>query len=166
MPGLTPLGILHTGISLVAVAAGLKCLVRDKAISMRTLAGRVYVGATAATCVTALGIFQHGGFGKPHALAILTLLTLTLAVLAERRRVFRSLSRYVEVVAYSATFLFHMTPALTETLTRLPADAPVFRSPDDPVLASAIGACALGFVVVATSQVRRLRRFGGAVRRA
>lgn len=166
MLGLTPLGILHTGISLVAVATGLRCLIRDKAISMRTLAGRVYVGATVATCITALGIFQHGGFGKPHALAILTLITLTLAVLAERQRVFRTLSCYVEVVAYSATFLFHMVPALTETFTRLPAGAPVFSSPDDPALARVIGLCALGFAVVSLLQVLRLRSSRDVVRRA
>ena len=111
MSGLTNLGVFHTAISLVAVGAGVICLVRDKAISQRSLAGKVYVWMTVITCLTGFGIFQHGGFGKPHALGVLTLVALAVATLAERRRQFGERSRQVEVVAYSMTFLFHMIPA-------------------------------------------------------
>jgi len=35
--------------------------------------------ATAITSPTGFGIFQHGGFGKPHVLGIVTLLVLAIA---------------------------------------------------------------------------------------
>ena len=70
--GLTPLGIVHTAISLVAVAAGLVSLFRYREISPATRAGRAYVIATVLTCLTGFGIFQHGGFGKPHVLGVVT----------------------------------------------------------------------------------------------
>jgi hypothetical protein len=46
MLGLTPLGAVHTAISLIAVAAGFIALVRDREISPRTASGRIYVVAT------------------------------------------------------------------------------------------------------------------------
>lgn len=68
--GLTPLGIVHTVISLVAVGAGLIALIRDKEIRLATRTGQVYVITTVLTCLTGFGIFRHGGFGPPHMLGI------------------------------------------------------------------------------------------------
>src|SRR5882672_954021 len=102
MFGLTPLGVIHTAISLIAVAAGFIALIRDKEISPRNGIGKIYVIATVLTCLTALGIFQHGGFGKPHALAIITLVVLGVALVAGRSTLFGRASRYVETVGYSA----------------------------------------------------------------
>jgi hypothetical protein len=47
--GLTSLGVVHTAISLVAVAAGVAALVRYREISPRNLTGQVYVVATVLT---------------------------------------------------------------------------------------------------------------------
>ena len=60
-------------------------------------------------------------------------------------------------MGYSLTYFFHMIPALTETLTRLPSDAPVLKSPEDPTLQALYGLCFLIFLIVAALQVRRLR---------
>src|SRR6267142_3258882 len=125
MFGLTPLGIIHTAISLIAVAAGLVALIRDKQISVDNPVGRTYWIATVLTCLTSLGIFQHGGFGKPHALAIITLVVLGVAAVARRSEVFGRASIYVETIAYSLTFFFHLIPGITETSTRLPLGAPL-----------------------------------------
>jgi uncharacterized membrane protein len=157
MPGLTPLGVIHTAISLVALASGVLALVRHREISPGTGPGRVYVWATVLTCLTGFGIFQHGGFGKPHALGLVTLLVLGLAALASRGRAFGSASPYVATVGFSATLFFHMIPGLTETFTRLPAGAPLFSGPEDPALQKAVGACFVAFVAGAALQVRRLR---------
>src|SRR3989475_9094500 len=120
---LTPLGTFHTAISLIAVVAGVIAFVRDKEISPKNLVGRLYVVTTVITCLTGFGIFQHGGFGKPHALGIITLVALVVAGVAGYSRVFGRISRQVEIVSYSATFLFHWIPASTQTTTRLPAGA-------------------------------------------
>jgi uncharacterized membrane protein len=157
MFGLTPLGVFHTAISLVAVAAGVIALVRDQAISGRNVVGKVYIVTTVITCLPAFGIYQHGGFGKAHVLGIITLVVLGVAGIAETTRLFGRASRYVETVSYSATFLFHMIPAITETSTRLPLDAPLVDSPDAPALQAASGVLFIAFLIGATLQVLRLR---------
>ena len=160
MLGLTTIGIIHTAISLVAVAAGVIALVRYKEISPRNTLGKTYVWSTVLTCLTGFFIFQHGGFGKPHMLGIVTLLVLALAWVAGSTKIFGRASRYIETVAYSLTFFFHMIPGFTETFTRLPVEAPVFSGPDDPTLQKVIGVVFLLFLVGATAQVLRLRRRG------
>ncbi|SEA88429.1 hypothetical protein [Variovorax sp. YR216] len=156
--GLTPLGTVHTAISLVAVITGLIALFRFREIAMNTRAGRVYVIATVLTCLTGFGIFQHGGFGKPHALGIVTLVVLAVAWQAGRSNVFGRLSPYVAMVSYSLTFFFHMIPGVTETATRLPLGAPWVADPDaSPVLQAIIGGLFVVFLLGATLQVLRLR---------
>jgi len=166
MFGLTSLGLVHTAISLVAVVAGVAAFVRDKEISPGNRLGQVYLWATVLTCLTGFGIFQHGGFGKPHALGVITLLVLAGVTVVQRTGLFGALSRYVVTVGYSLTFFFHMIPGLTETFTRVPAGAPLFTGPEDPALQKAVGVCFVLFLVGAFLQVRRLRaavRSGSAV---
>jgi uncharacterized membrane protein len=162
MFGLTPLGVVHTAISLVALAAGFIALVRDKEIAPTTTLGKVYVWTTVLTCLTGFGIFQHGGFGKPHMLGVLTLLVLAATVLAMRTAWFGKASKYVVTIGYSVTFFFHLIPGATETFTRLPAGSPVFSSPDDPALQKVVGGFFVLLVVGCVLQVRRLRATGAA----
>jgi uncharacterized membrane protein len=157
MLGLTPLGTVHTAISLIALAAGFVALARHKEISTRTRSGVVFAGGTMLSCLTGLGIFQHGGFGNPHVLAIVTLAVLAIAYAAEYRAVFGAFSRYVATVGYSLAFFFHFIPGTVETLTRLPAGAPYLANPDDPKAQPIIGVFFLMFLIGATLQVIRLR---------
>ena len=160
MFGLTSLGVFHTAISLVAVAAGLIALLRDQAILPINAVGKVYVGATIITCLTAFGIFQHGGFGKAHVAAVVTLAVLVIAAVARRSSLFGRASRYVETVSYSFTFFIHLIPGATETATRLPLGAPLVASPDDPALQMTIAAFFVLFLIGAALQVLRLRETG------
>jgi len=157
MLGLTPLGAVHTLISLVALAAGVIALIRLREIPASHPLGRLYIWATVLSCLTGFGIFQHGGFGKPHALGVLTLLVLALAALAGRKRIFGSASRYVETIALSTTLFFHTIPGLTETFTRVPVGGPLFSGPDDPLLQKVVGVFFLLLVAGCVLQVRRLR---------
>jgi uncharacterized membrane protein len=158
MLGLSSLGLVHTVISLVAVAAGAIALLRDKQIVTGNRIGQVYIWTTALTCLSGFGIFAHGGFGKPHALGVITLIVLALAYGAGRRAWFGRAAQYVEVVGYSLTFFFHWIPAVTETTTRLPLGAPLLSSPDAPELQQAAGVLFLLFLIGATLQVLRLRK--------
>jgi uncharacterized membrane protein len=156
--GLTTLGIFHTGISLIAVATGAIALIRDKKISWVNTVGKIYVIATIITCVTGFGIFQHGGFGKPHVLGIITLLVMILALTAGKNsKPLGRLSPYIETVAYSMTFFFHLVPGITETATRLPVDAPLASGTDDPHIQMAVGVTFLLFLIGVIWQVRKLR---------
>ncbi|HEY4081496.1 MAG TPA: hypothetical protein VGM81_12420 [Burkholderiaceae bacterium] len=166
MTALTPLGIFHTAISVVALLAGAAALIRNREISPRSGFGQLYLWTTVITCLTGFGIFQHGGWGKPHQLGVITLITLAIAFAAGRGMLGRA-SRYVETVGYSLTFFFHMIPAWTETLTRLPSDAPVFATAEDPRLQALYGLSFIVFLIGAAAQVRSLRaqqrqRAGGA----
>ncbi|MDR3427076.1 hypothetical protein [Silvimonas sp.] len=158
MSALTTLGLVHTAISVVALAAGLVALVLDKRITWRTALGKVYVCTTVLTCITALGIFQHGGFGKPHALAILTLIAVAVALAAVLTPWFGGAAGKVEALAYSLTILFHFIPAITETSTRLPQGAPIFENADAPGLKAATAVLVLLFLIGATLQLRYLKR--------
>ncbi len=157
MFGLTSLGLVHTAISLVAVVAGAIALLRDKQIVTGNTIGQVYIWTTALTCLTGFGIFQHGGFGKPHALGIITLIVLAVAYAAGRYGAFGKRARYVEVIGYSLTFFFHWIPAITETTTRLPLGAPLLSSPDAPQLQAASGVLFLLFLIGAFLQARRIK---------
>src|SRR6267143_3944940 len=157
MFGLTPLGTIHTAISLIAVAAGLIAFVRDKEISPKNWVGKIYIITTVLTCLTGFGIFQHGGFGKPHALGIITLVVLGVAYVAGYTKLYGRASPYIETVSYSATFLFHLIRGITETTTRLPLGAPVLPNADAPALQAATAVLLLAFLIGATMQVRRLR---------
>lgn len=158
MFGLTSLGMFHTAISVFAVSAGVVALVRYHAIGPDTRAGRIYIALTIVTCLTGFGIFEHGGFGKPHALGVITLATLAVAFLAAHSRLLGDLAPYVERVAYSLTFFFHIIPAMAESATRLPLGTPLLQSPEDPALQAANGICFLLFLIGATFQVRAIRR--------
>lgn len=161
MFGLTTLGTIHTAISLVALAAGFSALLRRGLIGWRTGHGRVYVIATALTCLTGFGIFRRGGFNEAHMLGVVTLLALGVAWLAARRRL-GARSPYVETVALSLTLFFHFIPGITETSLRLPVGAPLAASTDEPWLKAVVGVLFLVFLAGAWLQVRHLRALHGA----
>ena len=154
MIGLTPLGIIHTTLGLIAVVAGIISFFRYKAISSATRVGKLYIAMTILTCLTGFGIFQRGGFNIAHVLGIVTLVVLAIAGYAH---LFGRAAKYVATVSYSATFFFHMIPGVTETFTRVPTGAPLFANPDDPNLQKTISVLFVVFLACAFFQVRRLR---------
>lgn len=158
MFGLTTLGTFHTAISLVAVVAGFVALARYKEISTRSRSGSVFFWGTVITCLTGFGIFQHGGFGNPHVLGIVTLIVLAVAMAAERWAAFGRASRYVRTLGYSLSLFLHFIPATVETLTRLPAGAPYLANADDPKAQPVIGFFFVIFLIGATLQVLRLQK--------
>src|ERR1700743_2527873 len=125
MLGLTPLGTIHTAISLIALATGIISLVRYGRIGWNNTVGKTYVVATILTCLTAFGLFQHG-FGKGHVLGIITLVVLGIAFASgNKTSLFPQSSPYIEAVCYSMTVFFHLSPGIREPATRLPVDAPL-----------------------------------------
>ena len=156
MSALTPLGIVHTVVSLVALVAGVACLWREGVISSRSGLGKTYLATTAVTAATALGIFQHGGFGPPHALAIMTLIALSIGLAAERSAGASRAWAIVMTASFSVTLLFHMIPAVTESLTRLPAAAPVAASADAPIFPPLYLALFIAYGVGLAWQLRQL----------
>lgn len=154
---LTPLGLFHTLVSLVCVAAAFVALYRDKGISPQTSIGRAYLWSLLVTTLTGFPIFRHGSAGPPHVLGVLTLLVLALAAVAGKTRAFGRASAYVETVSYSLSVLLLMIPTVTETLTRVPPSAPWVASPEAPIFPPLYSVLLVLFLVGVSFQVRRLR---------
>lgn len=156
MFGLTSLGAIHTAFALIAMAYALIAYVRYREISPRNRVGQVYIATTFITAVTALGIYERGGFGFQHILAILTLVTIATGTLAALTKTFGRASRYVQVVSYSTSVFMHLLPAVTESLTRLPPGNPIIATAYEPIFKPIWGFMLLTFLVVVTIQMRSL----------
>lgn len=134
MPEISLFGWFHTIIAIIGILAGIYSLVKFKLIRIADLSGKVYLLCTFLAAASALGIYQNGGFNPAHVLAILTLLALAVGAIAEKTQVFGKLSAYVMAMSFSATLLFHMIPAITDGLMRLPVSDPVVKEIEDPLL--------------------------------
>lgn len=158
MFGLTPLGIVHTLSSLIAIVCGIRVLISDGVITPHSTLGRVYLIGTLVAATTTFGIFQHGGFGPGHILAVLTLLALSVGMLATYRTVFGKFTQTLQTLSFSATLLFHAIPGVTEALTRLPLGAdskPLFSTALDPAFKPIHLSLLVLFLLGVTWQLRR-----------
>lgn len=134
MPEITLLGWIHTIIAIVALIAGFYSLAVYKVITPEQKTGQLYLICTLIAAATALMIYKHGGFGPAHGLAVLTLLALVGGFVVTKIAVFASIAKYFQAFCFSATLLFHMIPAITDGLLRLPVGDPVLSNPHDPIL--------------------------------
>lgn len=136
LPPITFLGWIHTGCGIAAISIGAYALNKYKVISFSERAAKIYLLLTLITASTALAIYNQGGFRIAHVLAILTLLALMAGTIVEKTYMLGSLSKYFFTLCYTSTFLFHMIPAITDTLRRLPVGDPFATSLDDPLVVS------------------------------
>ena len=60
--GLSPLGIFHTSIGVIAIAAAIVSIIKYGKINLSTRSGKLYAYSTIITALTALGISKQGGF--------------------------------------------------------------------------------------------------------
>ncbi|HEY0231470.1 MAG TPA: hypothetical protein VGC55_09475, partial [Dokdonella sp.] len=90
-------------------------------------------------------------------LGVVTLVVLGVAAMAEYTRAFGRAGIAVATLSYSATFLFHWIPAITEASTRLPPGKPLLPDADAPELQVATGVLVLLFLLGAFMQLRYLR---------
>lgn len=136
LPPITFLGWIHTGCGIAAILIGAYALNKYKVISFSERAAKIYLLLTLITASTALAIYNQGGFRIAHVLAILTLLALMAGTIVEKTYMLGSLSKYFFTLCYTSTFLFHMIPAITDMLRRLPVGDPFASSLDDPLVVS------------------------------
>lgn len=160
MPEISLFGWFHTVIGVLALLTGFYTLARYKLIKFSNRSGRAYLVLTLIAAASALAIYKHGGFGVAHALAVLTILAVLVGFAAEKMRLFGSLSRYIQAASYSATLLFHMIPAITDGLMRLPVESPLVTKLEDPLLRGFYLAFLVTYVVGFSLQVILLRRTG------
>ena len=158
MPEMIPLGWFHTILGIGAVVSGFYTLIKYRVVSLTHRSGKLYVLLTLIVAGTALGIYNQGGFGIAHNLAVLTLVALAGGVVMEKTRLFGSFSKYCQALGYSSTLLFHMIPAITDFLRRLPVGDPFIDTLEDPLLRQFHLAFLAIFVVGFIAQVLWLRK--------
>ncbi len=158
MPEMTPLGWFHTAVAVLALLSGFYTLVVYKVITPAQKTGRLYLLCTSVAAATALMIYKHGGFGPGHALAVLTLLALAAGFLVTKISFLSKIAVPFQALCFSATLLFHMIPAVTDGLLRLPIGDPILTDPLDPLLKKFYLAFFVVFLVGYTLQFRWLRK--------
>jgi len=134
VPEITLLGWFHTIIAIIALLAGFYTLAAHKIISLQNKTGQVYLGFTLIAAISALMIYNQGGFGPAHILAVLTLCALLAGYLVSKIPRISKVAAYIQAFCYSATLLFHMLPAITDGLLRLPVHDPILTTFHDPLL--------------------------------
>ena len=125
MPEMTLLGWFHTILGILAVLSGFYTIYKYKVISSEVGSGKLYVLVTLLVAGSALGIYNQGGFGVAHVLAVLTLIALAGGYIMERYKWFGSFSKYFQALGYTSTLLFHMIPAVSYTHLTLPTNREV-----------------------------------------
>ncbi|MDG0970838.1 MAG: hypothetical protein P8P22_06455 [Porticoccaceae bacterium] len=158
MPDMTLLGWFHTIMGIGALVTAFYTLFKYKVISLETKSGKLYVLITIIVAGSALGIYNQGGFGIAHWLAVLTLVAASGGIIMEKFKWFGRFSMYFQALGYSSTLLFHMLPAITDFLRRLPLGDPFIDSFEDPLLAGFHQAFLLIFVVGIVVQFRWLNK--------
>ena len=108
----------------VGIVAGHSSVTKPLFIRSIDREGAAYLVVTAVVAGSALGIYNQGGFGVAHYLAVLTLTVAFGGFILERLNLLGRFSVYFQAIAYSAITLFHMIPAITDFLRRLPARVP------------------------------------------
>lgn len=159
MPEITLFGWFHTIMGIVAILSGVYSLAKFKVIRSDNTSGQVFLVCTLIAAASALGIYhQTGGFNIAHGLAVLTLLALGVGFALEKTNLLGGFSPYLQATSYTACFLFHMIPAITDGLRRLPPEDPVVKTVDDPLLLGFYLTFLIMYVVGLGLQLLWLRR--------
>ena len=105
MPEMTMLGWFHTVLGVGAVLSGFYTIFKYRVISIEENSGRLYVYLTLVVAVSALGIYNQGGFGIAHILAVLTLIAIAGGVIMEKVKLFGSFSKYFQALGYTLSLI-------------------------------------------------------------
>ena len=153
------IGWIHTLIALIAILSGAYSLKKYTIIETKNFSAKIFIVTTIIAAITALLIYKRG-FGVGHLLAIITLLAVIFGYINERGLFFGFLAPYFQTVSYSALFLFHMIPGITEILRRFPLDNPIVidSNVDHPILISFYITFFISYLIITTNQIIWLQK--------
>ena len=154
---LSPLGIFHTVLAMSALISVAMLLWQDKRINFERALAKFYLAATLLTAFSALAIFRHGAPNAAHGLAVLTIVAITVGILASKVSFLGGVQKYFVELCFSSTVLFHLLPTATEILTRFPLDAPLVDSLEAPLLLKTFATIVTVFLVMLGLQMNWLR---------
>ena len=155
------IGWIHTLIALIAILSGAYSLKKYTIIETKNFSAKIFIVTTIIAAITALLIYKRG-FGVGHLLAIITLFAVIFGYINERGLFFGFLTPYFQTVSYSALFLFHMIPGITEILRRFPLDNPIVidSNVDHPILISFYITFFISYLIITTNQIIWLQKRG------
>jgi hypothetical protein len=154
---LSPLGIFHTAVSVLAVLIALYALIRYGKIDPASAVGKLYITLTAIACLTAFPIMKTGHLSAGHGLAVIVLVLLPIGVYAKSIKFFGKGADYIQTIVMSSTLFFSMIPATIETLTRLPISHPLATDPNDPVAKMGLLVLVALYIIGVLYQVIKIR---------
>jgi len=156
--GLTGLGIFHTIIGIVAIAAAIISFVRFGKIDLKHLTGKIYFYTTAVTALTALGLSKHRGFNPGHVFSVFIFILVVVAFWLSVKRSASNKARYVENFSLSFSFFLSLIPTVNETFTRVPLGHPLAKSPTDPIIAQTLLVIFIAFIAGSVYQYIKQRK--------
>jgi len=154
---LSPLGIIHTAVSILALLVAFFCLFKDGRISPANDRGKLYIVLTTVTCITAFPIMKTGHFTQAHVLGVMVLILIPLGMYARYIKFFRKSAEYFQVVIMSTTLFLSFVPAIVETLTRLPISQPIASGPNDTIIQTGLLTLFLLFITGVAYQLWKIR---------
>ena len=157
MPTITLLGWFHTICGILSILIVLYVLLRHKLISFEQNLSKLYLLLTFITAFSSLLIYNQGGFGIAHILGVLTLAALVAGIFIEKTLILGWMSKYFYTICYTSTFLFHMIPAITDGLRRLPVDDPIANSFSDPIIVNFHISFFIIYLVILFLQFRKIK---------
>ncbi|WP_412467422.1 hypothetical protein [Pedobacter sp. KLB.chiD] len=144
--GLSGLGIFHTIIGIIAIAAAIISFVRFGKIDLTQMSGKIYCYTTTVTALTALGISKHGGFNPGHIFSVFIFVLVLVAFWLSVKRSASEKARYTENFLLSFSFFLSLVPTVNETFTRVPLGHPLAKNPTDPIIAKTLLVLFIAFI--------------------
>ncbi len=149
---ISPLGAIHTVISIVPLIAGIYSFVRYRKIDTTTRSGKVYLISLVLSVITSFGVSSTGGLNPGHVFGIMILLVAFGSIFVNKLTVLGRLRPYLSVFGLSFSFLLSLVPGTNETLTRLPPSHPLADAPLSPVVLHTLLVWLVIFIVGFTAQ--------------
>ncbi|RYG00963.1 MAG: hypothetical protein EOO02_13775 [Chitinophagaceae bacterium] len=156
--GISPLGIFHTVIGVVAIIAALIAFIRYGRIDLNKITGKIYFWFTLITSITALGISKTGKLNPGHALSLIVVILIVAAWYLNAKKKDSNRSRYFENFYLSFSFFLSMLPTVNETFTRVPVGHPLAKDITDPIIGKTILVILLLFISGSVYQIIKQRK--------
>jgi hypothetical protein len=154
-PELSTLGVFHTFATVIAIYLAIDCYVSDGRINLKSRNGKAYLILNIFGCISTIWLIARTGtYGPGHAVALLAFILLVLGSILEMK-----IKRFklLQALVLTTSVLLSLIPAVMETLTRLPVNAPFATGPEDTVVRASLGIIFLAYLMTCYWQIKSLR---------
>ncbi|MDG3583287.1 hypothetical protein [Galbibacter pacificus] len=156
--GLSNLGIFHTFIGIIAIIVAVISYARFGKVNLTHITGKIYFYTTIVTSLTALGIFNHGGFNPGHIFALFIVVLVLAGYYLHAKKTGNNRFRYIENFLLSFSFFLSWVPTVNETLNRIPVGRPLANGPTDPLIGKTLLVLFVLFIIGSVHQFRQQRK--------